>query len=154
KVWRQWTPLKILAGVGGAALLAGAGWWIVRNWATPHPLGRALAKFNGLSVGDLVTLTGIVLALVALRYVADKVFHYQKRFGELPVVLTLAPVGCAAAWLHLIVFDQIFLWLGRWELQAPAPAAATHPTAIAPPGTPHLPIRASTPPKAVRRRPV
>jgi predicted acylesterase/phospholipase RssA len=117
KVWKQSTALKVLAGVGGAALVFAVGRSVVRNWNDVPSLGGVLTKIGSLKIGTLVEITGAVLLLVILRYTADKVFRYQKRFGELLLGLMLATVGWAAAWLHLLIFDRMFLSIGRWKVK-------------------------------------
>jgi len=139
RVWLQVRALQILAGAAAAAAVV----WLVLNH---EAVGRFLTTAARASVpaptyGKVAELVGVIALAVGIRYAADKILHLQKRIGELLLGLTLATVGFVAAWLHLTIFDQIYLWYGRWdEPKQPAP-----PPAFAPPGTPRLPIKAPSP---------
>jgi hypothetical protein len=57
--------------------------------------------------------------------------------------------GFVASWVHLTIFDQIFLWYGQWpEKKNPLPAA------IAQAGSPQLPIKAPAPAAAPSQKKV
>lgn len=116
KVWRQWLPLKVLAGLAGLAALASLAIGIWQNWDKP------LFGWKPVPVpttGWVVAAIATILLAVGFRYLMDKVFRIQKRFGEFLVGIGLM-FASPLAWLHLALFDKLFLWYGRWP-KAPEP---------------------------------
>lgn len=120
KVWRQWLPLKILAGVGGLLAVAALAIGTWQNWDKPVFGWKPVPV---PTTGWVVAAMALILAAVAFRYVMDKVFRIQKRFGELLLGIGLM-LAFPLAWLHLAVFDKLFLWYGRWP-KAPEPPLAS-----------------------------
>lgn len=123
KVWLQWLPLKIVAVVAGLVALAALVIGIAQNWNEPV-LG--LKPVPVPTTGWVVFAIGVIVAAVIFRYVMDKVFRYQKRFGEVLLGAGLA-IAFPLAWLHLALFDKLFLMYGRWP-KAPEPPLASFAT--------------------------
>jgi predicted acylesterase/phospholipase RssA len=139
---KAWHQSSILGGTAIAALALAAGALVMllrREW-THLPLQRTAARLGSLTVRDLTFVLLAIGLVVGVRFALDKWLHWQKRFGELLLGVALMTLGFAASWLHLIVFDQIFLWIGRWPAK---PQAA--PPAIAIPGSPHIPVKQPRP---------
>lgn len=145
KVWRQVLALQLVAGAGGVALIA---WVVVNRHAIAASLKTATAIPRVTWQNALIGAAALA-AIVIVRYFFDKVLQYQKRIGQFLLGIGLATVGFVAAWLHLTIFDQIFLWHGRWD----APPAPPSPGAFAPPGGPMLTIKAPVPPPAPAAQP-
>jgi hypothetical protein len=151
KVWRQ---SRVLGGTVVVAVVAGliawvmtlaAQWKQVPAWLTT--LGNAAKNAQLPTVGTLTYIALGIGLLIGLRFAFDKWLHWQKRFGEVLLGFALMTAGLVAAWLHLTIFDQIFLWYGQWPEKKSA-----MPPAIANPGSPHLPIKTPAPAAAARKR--
>ncbi|HEV8434040.1 MAG TPA: patatin-like phospholipase family protein, partial [Thermoanaerobaculia bacterium] len=103
KVWHQLRPLKVLGWALLAALVFGVGALAVHFHNQRLP-----------SVG-FVAIVAVVLAGWAgtLAFLDHKQI-YHKRITEVALGLALATVICAVAWIHLAIFDPLFLRHGRW----------------------------------------
>ncbi|HYI09374.1 MAG TPA: patatin-like phospholipase family protein [Thermoanaerobaculia bacterium] len=153
KVWWQ---SKVLGGLAVAGALAAAAALLVTlilQWgSTPQWLqktGAYLGNPDNLPTTGTLTLWALgIVALIGVRYFADKALHFQKRFGEFLLGVSLSTVGFVASWLHLTLFDQIFLWYGQW----PEKKEGALPSAIAERGSPQMSIKASAPSAAPRKK--
>jgi len=116
KIWRQLTALKVF----GWLLLAG----IVIG------LGALVVKFHDRkvwwpSVGSAgITVVSIIVITLLLRFL-DRKQIYHKRITEVVLGLLLALPGCIGAWIHLLIFDPLFLRHGRWPLKPKKDVALT-----------------------------
>jgi len=128
KVWTQSKVLKAAKGIGLAAVLIAVVAALIVFRTQPVFTGWRYPTYGQLGIG-------VILAL-ALRYGTDKLLHIQKRFDEFFLGIGLL-IAAPIVWLHLAVFDPIFLWIGEWK-DAPPPA---QPPTFAPPGSPRLPIK-------------
>ena len=127
KVWRQSTPLKVLAGILGVGAVAGCGYLL---WKTRT---RQLPSLGNVSL--------IALAMVAAKLVLgqlDRQRVYHKRLGEMGLGFAITFAGWIAAGLHLVLFDRLFLRHGTW----PPPPPRT-PSGVASSG-PRLPVTEHT----------
>lgn len=153
KVWWQ---SKVL---GGAALVAAVAavvsllistledWKVVPQWLQKS--GAWLGDAANLPTVGTLILWGLGIGgVVAARFALDKVLHYQKRFGEFLLGAALMTVGFAASWLHLKIFDQIFLWYGQWPEKKGSLAAGV----VANQNGPRIPIKAAPPAPAPAQR--
>ncbi|HEX2120797.1 MAG TPA: patatin-like phospholipase family protein, partial [Thermoanaerobaculia bacterium] len=136
KIWFQSKVLLIVSILLGLAAAVAAGRGLVALWQD----GFTLAVTSRQIIIAALAAGGVFAASKLL----DKFLHYQKRIGEFLLGLGLATGGLVVSWLHLTVFDQLFLWYGQWK---PKPA----PSAFADPASPHLPIRKQ--PEAVQDQP-
>jgi len=103
KVWKQLTPLKVLAGGLGLAGIVGAAY--------------ALWKKRMLELPSLGVVALIALALLAAKAILaqlDKRRFYHKRLGEMGLGLGITFFGWIASGLHLLLFDRLFLRHGKW----------------------------------------
>jgi predicted acylesterase/phospholipase RssA len=103
KIWRQLWPLKVLGWVLLAALLGGLGVLVVK-----YPKMQLLNVEWAAIVAAAVVAATLILALLDHRQI------YHKRITEVALGLALASVVCIAAWVHLWIFDRLFLSHGRW----------------------------------------
>jgi len=147
KVWRQSKVLKGIAVAAGVAAAAAVVLLFIKNWRDPIFTPRTPRYWH------MAAAIGVLILALALRYGTDKLLHIQKRFGEVFLGIGLM-FACPFIWLHLLIFDPIYLWIGEWKDAPPPPT----PPAFAAPG-PHLPIKAaaSAPPASAqpeRRRPM
>lgn len=149
KVWRQLRSLQIAAVV---AIAGGIGALVI-NWQAALSVWNDVKAYRLPTLGTIMAGAGILAAIVAARYAADKLLHLQKRLSEFVLGITLATAGLAASWLHLIFFDQLYLWNGRWDEPATPPSGNP---AIAHPSSPRLSIQAATasPPVKPARTPL
>ncbi len=105
KVWRLSTPLKVLAGILAAGAAAGV---LLTLWKT-----RDLTlELPALGVVLLIALA-LIAAKVGLAQL-DKRRLYHKRLGEMGLGFGIAAAGWIAAGFHLLLFDRLFLRLGKW----------------------------------------
>jgi hypothetical protein len=128
KVWRQLPALKVLGGILALAAIVGVIALLVGNFFTPLPT-------LGVVVAGAIVLGAIKLILDTL----DRRQLYHKRIGEVALggAVTLA---FPLAWLHLLIFDRLFIRHGRWSAaQKPQPAPIVT-------SGPQLPVSGNPPP--------
>jgi len=101
RIWRQLQALKVLAVVLGIAALGSLVELVVKTW---H------ASITLLTWGQLIATAAVV---VFVTWALCKLL--KKRPGEIAIGIALATVGFAGAWIHLLLFDKLFLRHGRWE---------------------------------------
>jgi len=103
KVWQLSRPLKIfgVAMMGSAAIAMIVA--IVKSWNAALPL---------LTVGAIVKVF-LALVFAAMAPAAYRVIHYGDTIRGVIKNLILATLGILVAWLHLAIFDRIYLALGR-----------------------------------------
>jgi hypothetical protein len=103
KIWRLSPMLKALAAVLGLAGLGGLVWLL-----TLDELGdRSLLNVRGLVIAVLAALAGTI-GLGALV----KAIQYRKTVNQILGMAAFGLVGAIAAWIHLHIFDPLFL---RWN---------------------------------------
>lgn len=94
----------VVLGVGG--------WWqwpaLGRLWRTPVSVGTLVTAAILLALGFIPRLSRTVACLAFLRSPTEYVLRFVAR-GLLPAL------GAGFVWLHLQVFDRLFLRLGRLE---------------------------------------
>ena len=102
KVWKISKPLRVASWLlAGLALLAGGlAWWTWRDVSL-------------LTVGSLgLALLGLAAALILPAGLA-KALNPRKAFREALAGILLAIAGFILAWIHLKIFDSLFLKLGK-----------------------------------------
>jgi predicted acylesterase/phospholipase RssA len=107
KVWRQLLGLKVLVWVLLAAVVSG--------------LGALVVKYRNVRLPSIGSVAVAVAAVVAATLILAALDHkqvYHKRITEVALGLLLATLGCVAAWIHLAIFDPLFLRHGRWPPKA------------------------------------
>jgi hypothetical protein len=100
KVWKQVGALKALKWVFialGAAALIALGW-----------------SLRTVSFGTVAIIAAALALVAGSLHLADRKRMYHKRIDELLLGLLIALVLWIPAWLHLRVFDPMFLRYGRW----------------------------------------
>jgi predicted acylesterase/phospholipase RssA len=108
KIWKLLTWLRVSAWLLGGIVLAGLillCWWL---WAKPQfqfTLGVALALLSTVAVGTV--LVGVIGPPV------QRFLHWRKTPSEFGIGLAMATLGFIAAWVHLLIFDRLFLSHGR-----------------------------------------
>jgi hypothetical protein len=112
KVWKQLTPLKVLA-------------WILRLGAIA---GVLYALWETRKLKLTLPALGVVLLIALVLLVAkwglaqlDKKRLYHKRLGEMGLGFGITLAGWIAGGLHLLLFDRLFLRHGKWTVAAPRP---------------------------------
>jgi len=103
KVWHQLWPLKVFGWALLAALLFGVAALAVKFHDQRLP-----------SVGSVAIVVGVLAAITLILAFLDRKQIYHKRITEVALGLALATVVCLAAWIHLRIFDTLFLRHGRW----------------------------------------
>jgi NTE family protein len=112
KVFRL-SPLTTAVTLLAALVVFGlGGWWqwpaLVRLWRTPISVGTLVTAAILLALGFIPRLSRTVAWLAVLRAPSEYVLRFVAR--------GLVPALCAVfVWLHLQVFDRLFLRLGRLE---------------------------------------
>jgi predicted acylesterase/phospholipase RssA len=122
KVWRRSRGLQI--GAAGIATLVLA--LLILGW--PAWSGVPLWREWTLSLGQIaIAMVALVVVLAGLPVL--RLLNIRKTFQQVAIGFGMATVGFIAARLHLHVFDQLFLWLGRLD---PRHQMATAPPNPAP----------------------
>lgn len=129
KVWTQSKVLKVAKWLGIAAVVGALIGALIAVRDNPVFTGWPYPTYGQLGLA-------LILAL-ALRYGTDKLLHIQKRFDEFFLGIGLV-VAAPIVWLHLAVFDPMFLWIGEWK---DAPPRQPQPPAFAPRESPRLTIK-------------
>jgi hypothetical protein len=135
KVWKQLTPLKVLAWVLRLGAIAGM---VYALWAT-RDLTLTLPRL-GVVLFVALVLIGAKVALAQL----DKRRLYHKRLGEMGLGFGITFAGWIVAGLHLLLFDRLFLRHGKW-----ADPSRPNGAAIARSG-PKLPVTGNAQPEDAR----
>ena len=103
KVWRQLPGLKVLAALLGLIAIGAA--------------GALLWSLRKVDFG-FVAIIGVVLGVIALGlHFAERKQKYYKRIDEVLVGLGIT-FAFWASWLHLAIFDRLFLKHGQWPPDA------------------------------------
>ncbi|MFN0171141.1 MAG: tetratricopeptide repeat-containing protein [Bryobacteraceae bacterium] len=101
KVWLLWPPLTVAAAVFLLGALVGV-WWL---WQTYQSL--VLVTVRGLGV----FLIGLAVTLLAPHLV--RLMRYRQTFRDVGLRSVLAAALAIGFKIHLLVFDPIFIWLGK-----------------------------------------
>jgi predicted acylesterase/phospholipase RssA len=123
KPWRFHAALKVLAGALGLGAAGGLLWAVWRYWSTPvaAAVDRAatLAGFGSplrVTVGAVAMVVGLAL-LGAFMPKPGRPFlallHPKETLRRLALGVGTAVVGFLVGWLHLMVFDPLYLSAGR-----------------------------------------
>jgi predicted acylesterase/phospholipase RssA len=118
KVWHQAPALKVLGAVLIAAMIAG-----IAGYAFVH---RDASMVNITWGAAGITVLGIIATMLGFGVL--KYLDVRSTLKDALVGLSVATLGFVAAWIHLLIFDPLFLRLGRWPRatpEVPPPALLT-----------------------------
>jgi MinD-like ATPase involved in chromosome partitioning or flagellar assembly/predicted acylesterase/phospholipase RssA len=143
KVWMLSPRLKALVRGAVVVLLLLISWFVVSNWSRPifEGVGRNIADYlKGLTVGAIVlamlmTAVTLLANILARSYVYQtlvKAVRYKKTLHDIAVGLGMSCFGFLLARLHLLIFDPLYLKLGKVErvLGYNKPPARTEQTSV------------------------
>ena len=103
KVWLLCKPLTV-AGIGGLLIAFGS----------LFAYGSQLKPVT-LTIGVrtlVVAILGILVTKLFGKTIA-KAIHYRKTLNEAAMAVIFVSIGWILAWIHLGVFDRLYLKLGR-----------------------------------------
>ncbi len=106
KIWKLSLPLRISAMVLGVAVIALAG-WLFKDYAN-----RELFHLGPITLWSIAKLIGTIIVAGIVTYIIGKKLLRIPRLREALIqslVYLLIAVSCVFAWLHLWVFDPMFL---------------------------------------------
>jgi predicted acylesterase/phospholipase RssA len=109
KVWHQAPALKVLGAILVAALIVGAA-----AYAYVH---RDASMVNITWGAAGITVLGFVATMLGFGVL--KYLNVRSTVKDAVTGLAVATLGFVAAWIHLLIFDPLFLKLGRWEKAQP-----------------------------------
>ncbi|HEV7920848.1 MAG TPA: patatin family protein, partial [Thermoanaerobaculia bacterium] len=132
KIWRL-SPLPYVVTFALLVVIAGLAALV---WSKVPPPTAAQV---GWAAGGLVALMGATIV--------PAMIFAKKRFLEVVLGWFVATGLALASWLHVTIYDQMFLWYGSWE-------AKPKSSAFAAPDSPKLTIKATPPAAKPARRPV
>lgn len=108
KVWRLSPWLRGLAALLAVATLAGLG-WVVWSWRD-----ESFLTAKGVAAAAAAIGLGLLAGTLGLKALVRAV-GYRKTGFQILVAAGLAVFGMAAAWLHLALFDRLFLRRGQLD---------------------------------------
>jgi hypothetical protein len=97
---------KWLSSAGILLLLGALGAFVYEFRSTP------LMTFSVSAWSVVVILAGIIITKLFGKDIA-KAINYRKTLNEAAIGVVLIAVGWVLAWLHLWLFDRLFLRMGR-----------------------------------------
>jgi hypothetical protein len=103
---KVWFLSKWLSSAGILLLLGALGAFVYEFRSTP------LMTFSVSAWSVVVILAGIIITKLFGKDIA-KAINYRKTLNEAAIGVVLIAVGWVLAWLHLWLFDRLFLRMGR-----------------------------------------
>ena len=109
--WLRWTARGL-----GLVLTATLLWYMICvNPCDPVEFARIL--YEHVNTHRELGLTVLALLLYGVLFLLPRRLRWVAMLRDLPRLLALragtATIAAAAAWLHILVFDRLFLWQGR-----------------------------------------
>jgi hypothetical protein len=102
KVWRLYRPLTVFGWLLGAVALVGFAWLLYAYRKVGFPV-----------VGWIGSLLAGLAVSAVLGSKVKSLLWWRNLLLRLGIGIALGVVGWAIAWLHLALFDRLFLALGR-----------------------------------------
>ncbi len=116
KVFKRFRWLRCMA-VGLGMLLAVTLFWRMVFVDPNNSVGFADEIYERLHTYRALGLTAFILVLYGLLFLVPRRVRWVAMLRNLPRQLALragaATIAATAAWLHILVFDWLFLWQGR-----------------------------------------
>ena len=100
KVWQLLLPLKILAVILGLGLC----YLCYKFWSV---------QLLTVTLGTILTLLISVIVNRVFGPWVWKLLNYSKTLKEIGLGIVLVVIGLLAAWIHLLIFDRMYLKQGR-----------------------------------------
>lgn len=110
KIWKLSTPLRYVSyGLGALAVV---GFF----WATWHWRTEAVLTFGWVGGTVAVVLVAFLLKKIfgdRLGTTIMQVAHYKETLNKIAIGLVMGTVGWIVAWIHIGIFDKMFLKWGK-----------------------------------------